>query len=395
MKKESPRPRPTYALIFRFRDPAELQFMHGHRISAVVHRDISRRFGRLARRVLSRHSPFDEPFSPQFGVWMAPFHMRSWKVGFDVDDQISAMTETGLELVREMLDIELGRAAAMHVDFDFAVLRDPTGQTRPDRLWQALVGRIAELSPDETAPGVSWAELRDIMRHGGLDFHLQPIVSLRDLKPVGFEALVRGPAGGPVERADKLFAAAAYHGLHGELELACVAGAWKAARALPAPYWLSVNLGPELFHAPALKALVREPRDLRRRVFELTEHLPIRAPHKIEAASHPLRRRGARVALDDAGCGYLNMSMVEALCPHIVKLCVTVIRRIDAGPDSLGAIRDVVRRVKRAKAAPLAEGVESAEQFRHVRGCGFELAQGYLFGRPRPARHVLANLGDY
>jgi EAL domain-containing protein (putative c-di-GMP-specific phosphodiesterase class I) len=395
MKKAASRPRPTYALIFRFRDPAELQFMHGSRISAVVHRDISRRFGAVARRVLSRHAPFGKPFTPQFGVWVVPFHMRSWKVGFDVDDQISAMTETGMELAREMLDVELGRAAAMHVDFHFGVVCDPSGQTRPDRLWPALSGRIAELSPEASSPGVSHAGLSEIISRGGLDFHLQPIVSLRDLKPVGFEALVRGPVGGPVHRADRLFAAAAYHGLHGELELACVAGAWKAAAALPAPYWLSVNIGPELFHSPSLKRLVRDPRDLRRHVFELTEHLPIRSPHRLEAAAHPLRRRGARVALDDAGCGYLNMSMVEALSPHIVKLCLTVIRRIDAGPDSQRAIHDVVRRVKRAKAEPLAEGVETEEQLRRVRGCGFELAQGYLFGRPQPAREVLANLGDY
>ncbi len=395
MTKKASRARPTYALVFRFRDPAELQFMHGHRISAVVHRDISRRFGLLARRVLSRHFPFGRSFSPQFGVWVAPFHMRSWKVGFDVEDQVSAMTETGLELVREMLDTELGRAAAMHVHFTFAVLCDPTGQTRPERLWPALLGRLADLAPEQTEPGVTGAGLRDIIRRGGLGFHLQPIVDLRDLKPVGFEALVRGPAGGPVERADRLFAAAAYHGLHSELELACVAGAWKAAAALPEPYWLSVNLGPALFHSPALKRIVRNPRDLRRRVFELTEHLPIGSPHRLEAASHPLRRRGAQVALDDAGCGYLNMSMVEALSPHIVKLCVTVIRRIDASPDSLQAVRDVVGRVRKAKASPLAEGVETEEQLRRVRGCGFAMAQGYLFGRPRPAREVLANLGDY
>jgi EAL domain-containing protein (putative c-di-GMP-specific phosphodiesterase class I) len=198
-----------------------------------------------------------------------------------------------------------------------------------------------------------------------------------------------------VERADRLFAAAAYHGLHSQLELACVAGAWKQAKDLRAPYWLSVNLGPDLFHAPALRNLVRNPRDLRRRVFELTEHLPIRAPHRLAAASHPLRRRGARVALDDAGCGYLNMGMVESLSPHIVKLCVTVIRRIEAGAAPLRAIRDVVVRIKKAKAAPLAEGVETEEQLKRVRGCGFELAQGYLFGRPRPAREVLANLGSY
>ncbi len=393
MEKAASRRQPTYVLAFRFHDPAEMQFMHGNRISEVVHRDITRRFGRIAHRVLSRHAPLCAPFTPQFGVWMAPFRMKTWAVGFDVEDQISAMTETGMDLIREMLDAELGRAAAMHVEFRFGVLRVPSGLTEPEPLWKALADRIPEFNT--TAPGVSLAHLHDILRCGRLDFHLQPIVSLHDLKPVGFEALVRGPVGGPVERADKLFAAAAYHGLHQELELACVAGAWKQAAGLPAPYWLSVNLGPDLFHAPALRRLVRDPRDLRLRVFELTEHLPIRSPHKLAAASHPLRRRGARVALDDAGCGYLNMGMVEALSPHIVKLCVAVIRRIEAGAAPLRAIKDVVGRIRRAKAEPLAEGVETAEQLKRVRDCGFDLAQGYLFGRPRPARQVLSGLGSF
>jgi EAL domain-containing protein (putative c-di-GMP-specific phosphodiesterase class I) len=395
MKSAASRARPTYALVFRFCDPAELQFMHGHRISAVVHQDITKRFRRIARSVLSRHSPIGEPFVPEFGIWVAPFRMKTWAVGFDVEDQISAMTETGTELTREMLDVELGRAAAMHVDFRFGVLCAPEGSAEPVPLWQELSSRIPEFSAGAAAPDVSRAAFRDILGRGLLDFQLQPIVSLRDLKPVGFEALARGPAGGPVERADKLFAAAAYHGLHHELELACVAGAWKQAAGLPAPYWLSVNLGPDLFQAPALTRLVRNPRDLRHRVFELTEHLPIRSPRKLAAASHPLRRRGARVALDDAGCGYLNMGMVEALSPHIVKLCVTVIRRIESGAAPLRAIRDVVGRIKRAKAAPLAEGVETADQLQSVRGCGFELAQGYLFGRPQPARQVLSSLGSF
>ncbi|MDD5629049.1 MAG: EAL domain-containing protein [Elusimicrobia bacterium] len=394
MKRAARRPQPTYALVFRFSDPAEMQYMHGHRISAVVHRDITRRFAALARRVLSRHAPLGGPFNPELGVWVAPFRMKTWSVGFDVEDQVSAMTETGLELAREMLDVELGRAAAMHVDFRLGVLCEPSGQTQPEPLWRALAGRILESNPEAAAPGVSRAEFRDILSRGLLDIHLQPIVSLHDLKPVGFEALVRGPADGPVERADKLFAAAAYHGLHHALELACVAGAWKQAAGLRDPYWLSVNLGPDLFHAPALKRLVRSPRDLRRRVFELTEHLPIRFPRRLAAAAHSLRRRGARVALDDAGCGYLNMGMVETLSPHIVKLCITAIRRIEAGTAPRRAIQDVVGRIKRAKAAPLAEGVETAEQLRRVRDCGFELAQGYLFGRPRPAREVLATLAS-
>ena len=393
MSKASARPAPVYALAFRFLDSAELQLMHGRRISAVVQRDISRRFGRIARQVLSRHTPIAHPFAPEFGTWLAPFRMRSWKVSFDLQDQISAMTTTGMELVREMLDLELGRAAAMHVDFRFGVLCDPSGETDPARLHRRLAPSLAEMNADSAAPPVTGRVFREILRRRLLEFQLQPIVGLRDLKPVGFEALVRGPVGGPVERADKLFAAAYYYGLHRELDLACAGGALRRAARLPKPFWLSVNMGPDLFEPAVLAPLLANPRDLDRRVFEITEHLPIRSPRRLAAASRPLRLQGARVALDDAGCGYLNMAMVESLSPHIVKLCVTVIRRIGTGLGSIQDIRDVVRRIKRAKAVPLAEGVETEAQLRGVRDCGFELAQGYLFGRPRPAREVLTGLG--
>ncbi|MCX5786920.1 MAG: EAL domain-containing protein [Elusimicrobia bacterium] len=392
MRRSRAAPEPVQVLVFRLCHPERIKFIHGGRLSAIVRDDLGRGFERIARSVLRRHIPLGRTFSPRFGVWLAPFRMKTTELGFDSDDQKAAIEEAGTALIHSLLETELGRASALHVDFHFGILREDSGETDPIRLHRRLKERIETLHASMVVPAISRRNFRRVLSGRHLDFQLQPIVSLRNLKTVGFEALARGPAGGPVERADRLFAAASYYGLHRELDLACITAALSRASTLPAPFWLSVNLGPDLFDPAVLRRLVPRPEIMRRRVFELTEHLPIGSPEKFAARSKSLRRSGGRVALDDAGCGYLDMGMVETLSPHIVKLCITVIRRIETGPVTLGAIKDVVKRIRAAGAAPLAEGVETEEQLRLVRECGFTLAQGYVFSKPRPASEVLSEL---
>ncbi|MDD5656143.1 MAG: EAL domain-containing protein [Elusimicrobia bacterium] len=384
------RRRPVHLLVLRFCEPRRLADLHGRRIASVLLRDLTVGFGLIAKSVLRRHVALGGPHCPAFGTWIAPFAMRNREFGMDEADQSAAITETGMDLARRMLDDELGRASAMRLDYRFGVLKHESGETDPLRIFRWLRPRLPALDAAWAPPAVSRQAFRALLRGTGLDFHLQPIVSLDRLRVRGFEALARGPAGGPLERADRLFAAASYYGLHRELDLACLRGALRRTSRLPAPYWLSVNIGPELFEPALLRRLVRRPELMRRRVFELTEHAPI--PQGFAARTRPLLRQGARLALDDAGCGFVDMGMVESISPHIVKLCVTVIRRIESGPDSLAAIRRTVRRIRKAGASALAEGVETEAQLRLVRRCGFALAQGYLFGKPRPAADVLAGL---
>ncbi|MBI5624780.1 MAG: EAL domain-containing protein [Elusimicrobia bacterium] len=384
--------RSVHVLVFRLLDPLRIESLHGSRVTDAVYHDLTRRFEAIAKSVLRRHHLLDAPWSPELGLWMVPFRMETSELGMDEADQTHAISHATSALVRDMLDAELGSAAAMHVDYRVGILRDESGTPEPARLFEKLSGSISRLDGIMGQPAVSRETFRDILTGPNIDFHLQSVISLSDMRTVGFEALARGPVGGPVERPDKLFAAAAHYGLRRELDLACVSAALGRAHRLPEPYWLSVNLGPDILDATLLRKLIPEPRAFRRRVFEITEHLPIAEPREFAARTNPLRRQGALVALDDAGCGFLNMSMVTDLSPNIVKLCITIIRRLDGRSSIVGAVRHTVERIRAAGAIPLAEGVETAEQLRLVKECGFELAQGWIFGKPKPVRDVLSAL---
>jgi EAL domain-containing protein (putative c-di-GMP-specific phosphodiesterase class I) len=179
-----------------------------------------------------------------------------------------------------------------------------------------------------------------------------------------------------------------------ELDLACVASALEWAPRIPAPYFLTINMSPELLTTSTLQRLIEEqPKAaLERQVLELTEHLPIASSLRVHQAIAPLRNKGARVALDDAGCGFFNMEMVRALTPDIVKICITVVRRIESGPKVVSAVQEMVSKVTQAGAITLGEGVETKAQAVLLRDCGVKLVQGFLYAKPRPASIVLGEL---
>ena len=101
--------------------------------------------------------------------------------------------------------------------------------------------------------------------------YVQPIVELQSRAVVGYEALTRFTDGTPPE---KRFADADTVGLGQELEVACLRGALKASRSLPAGRWLSVNLSPGVLGALSEPAMFADCED-RTIVLELTERLEI------------------------------------------------------------------------------------------------------------------------
>jgi EAL domain-containing protein (putative c-di-GMP-specific phosphodiesterase class I) len=213
---------------------------------------------------------------------------------------------------------------------------------------------------------------------------LQPIVTVAGRRVVGVEALSRGPVNSAYERADHLFGAAGRCGLTEALELACAAQAMAYWKQLPEPLWMSINTSAATI-AGMSELMSSHPMACSRMIVELTEHLPLGRVDELRPTLDGLRRQGARIALDDTGCGYADLDVAGAIEADMVKLCITVIGRLEEHASVRDAVAEAVKLAHEQGALILAEGVETEGQERILQDLGVDLAQGWLYGRPFPA----------
>jgi EAL domain-containing protein (putative c-di-GMP-specific phosphodiesterase class I) len=218
------------------------------------------------------------------------------------------------------------------------------------------------------------------------DFHMvfQPIVELGSGAAVGHEALARFDCD-PRRTPDVWFAEAAAVGLDTELELAAVARALDVLPTLPSEVFLTVNVSPETVVASALGELL-EPHLYGRVVLEITEHAAVADYARLLAGLRPLRERGVRVAIDDAGAGFASLQHILRLRPDIIKLDISLVRGIDAEPVKRALASSLVAFAAEIESIIVAEGIETEEEQQALARLGIRWGQGFLLGRPAEPR---------
>ncbi|WP_157519387.1 bifunctional diguanylate cyclase/phosphodiesterase [Modestobacter sp. Leaf380] len=224
---------------------------------------------------------------------------------------------------------------------------------------------------------------------GELTLLFQPLVSLRDRRVLGCEALVRWahPTRGLIGPDDFLpLAEVQGRGSAVDtwvLQQACTVAAGWAQQGLP--WSVSVNLGRSSMVDPDLEARVRAALastglTADRLHLEITEHdqLPTEAG---VAALRALADSGVQVSLDDFGTGYTSLAYLQRYPVSVLKLDRSV-----TGVDSPTALlTGVVGLADALGITVLAEGIESDEQCARLAALGADRGQGWLFGRPVPA----------
>ena len=211
----------------------------------------------------------------------------------------------------------------------------------------------------------------------------QPILSLRDQRMVGLEALSRFCVPGDRRSPDDWFTDAARVGLGAELELHALMLALEAAQAVPRHLYVSVNLSPETLLSPGVHgAIARSAIPPSRIVLEITEHSSVEDYDALAHALRPLRQAGTRIAVDDAGAGYATFRHILALSPDVIKLDRTLIAGIDRDPARRALATAMVSFAGETGTTVIAEGLETAAERRTVLRLGVEFGQGFLLGRP-------------
>jgi diguanylate cyclase (GGDEF)-like protein len=241
--------------------------------------------------------------------------------------------------------------------------------------------------------------LRKAVENQNWELHYQPIVDLVEGSMTGVEALIRwnDPNGGLVPPGD-FIPLAEEMGLIEAIgdwvvdELARQGAAW---REQGLELELSFNLSPRQLWQPEVGDRIMErieaaDLDPRRVLVEITETAAMTDPDRTLRILRDLRARGLRVALDDFGQGYSSLSRLKDLPVDILKVDRMFVRDVSAQPANASMVQAIVQLAHALGMTPLAEGIETQDDWLFLVERGCRLGQGYFFGRPVGAEDILA-----
>ena len=200
-----------------------------------------------------------------------------------------------------------------------------------------------------------------------------------------FEALVTGRAGTTLERSEVLLGCVRRKGAQVEFDRACVRAALAAARELPGAPRIALNV-----HAVTLAAdfeflsfladtAEENWIDPERLVLEIAEDVSGWRQRGLLDSLAGLRAIGARLCLDDVGCGHSNYKMMLDCRPDYFKVGGYFVRGAAADFYRQAVLRSILELGRRFGAHVIAEGVDSRADFRLVESLGATLVQGSLF----------------
>ena len=267
----------------------------------------------------------------------------------------------------------------------FSYLPNPSLGERDMQLMHALAdilaARLDESAAAERARQELAGEVRSAMEHGAPRIVFQPICRIADRTICGFESLSRFDIE-PRRAPDQWFELADRAGLGLELELHAITKALTALEQLPPGCSLSVNSSPELILTGRLYPLLDRMTDLSRVVLEITEHAAVHDYKALALSLEPFRRRGARLAVDDAGAGYSSMRHILNLAPEIIKLDISLTQHIDSDEKRRALAKGLTSFAHEIGSLVIAEGVERIEELEMLQKLGVDCAQGYLLSKP-------------
>lgn len=223
--------------------------------------------------------------------------------------------------------------------------------------------------------------IEDVLQADGMSSVWQPIVDIESRCIVGLEGLARFPGDHGRTPAD-WFADATAAGLSDRLESRAIENALSILQSLPAGMYISCNLSANAFAGRGVtETLGRMPLD--RIVLELTEHDIVEDYDMLAHELAPLRKRGLRLAVDDAGAGYASFRHILRLRPEFIKMDMSLVRDIDKDVARRSLASAFERFGHDTGSVVIAEGVETQQELQALEELGIGKAQGYFLYKPQ------------
>ena len=223
-------------------------------------------------------------------------------------------------------------------------------------------------------------QIREVLDRDAFHVAYQPVVCTLTNAILGFECLSRFEAE-PYRSPDQWFLDAGSVGLGAELEIAAIRKALAAIHQFPEEMFLSVNASPDTIVSGRLaEAFGAAPLD--RIVLEITEQTAVRDYGRLTEVLSPFRKKGLRVAVDDAGAGYSGLRHIVDIAPDVIKLDLSITRDVDSDASRRAMAIALVAFGHETGCRIVAEGVETLAELETLRTLKVQAVQGYLLQRP-------------
>lgn len=242
------------------------------------------------------------------------------------------------------------------------------------------------------------SDLRAAIERQELELHYQPKVLLHNHEVIGSEALLRWrrPGVGLVP-PNQFIPIAEETGLIADLgkwvlrQACCAITDWNA-RSLSSRK-ISVNLSASQFQYQDLAATVAEileethcrPEWLE---LEITESLLLEEDDDVLRTLAAFRSKGISIAIDDFGTGYSALGYLARFPIDVLKIDRSFICGVTTDRRRAELVKAIVSIAQCLELQVIAEGVETVEQATFLAAHGCQVAQGFLFGRPRPQSDI-------
>lgn len=228
-----------------------------------------------------------------------------------------------------------------------------------------------------------------------IHIHFQPIVHIEAGQLLGYEALSRGAAGSKKKNAEVMFNEAWEKGVTFETEALCQEVLLAELQECSPDSYIFVNLETSLFGCQNLLELPLFcsgqiiPKNF---VIELTERNRIKDHDLLKNSTDRFRKLGFKIAFDDVGSDYCDLTYLEHIRPDFIKVHSNVVQGIAASPVKQRIFSSICELAERSSSFLIAEGVENFRDYLLLRTLGADFGQGFYFGTPKPQMSYENNL---
>jgi diguanylate cyclase (GGDEF)-like protein len=220
----------------------------------------------------------------------------------------------------------------------------------------------------------------------------QPVIDLRRNRIAGCEALVRWqPPGQRMIFPDQFIPIAEESGLIVDLgdfmihEACRQLAAWRRR-----DFSIAVNVSMRQLRSGTLIATIQDalkrsgvPAEFLK--LEITESTMMENVEDTAEQLREIKKLGLAISVDDFGTGFSSMSHLKMLPVDEMKIDRSFVADVATNQHSQKIVNSIVRLAHELQLVVVAEGVEDEHVLAYLRSIDCDLAQGYFFGKPKPA----------